>query len=429
MRKMSILVSFFLLCCALAAMQAMAAEPIVLAADSAVELALRNSLSLKSARVDLETLRRRSATSWNALLPSLSVGAGLGGTQDFSGTAGSPWDLSLSLSAQLPLTPAAPYSARAAALQYQAAVIRLQETESSLRRDVRKSFNALLLDREKIALLEQSTQSASLSADIARRNFAAGLISEVEALSAEMVLEKLGPQLEQARADFRSALLELQSLAGLEPGAEVRLEGTLQAPEAQVQADELVRDRLASRPDVRAAALDVELRRSQRGLALAQTRAPSASLSYSVSSGTADLAGSAGWTGRGSAQLSLSIPLDSWLPGSAGRVQADEAGDELAKAELALQETRRTAEVELRSLVLRLQALADSLKVLSKNEQLTRKVYELRNKEYTSGLTELTVLRQALDDHQQAGLDLATARQQYSDALADLEHATRAAPQ
>ncbi len=429
MRKMSILVSFFLLCCALAAMPAMAAEPIVLAADSAVELALRNSLSLKSARVDLETLRRRSATSWNALLPSLSVGAGLGGTQDFSGTAGSPWDLSLSLSAQLPLTPAAPYSARAAALQYQAAVIRLQETESSLRRDVRKSFNALLLDREKIALLEQSTQSASLSADIARRNFAAGLISEVEALSAEMVLEKLGPQLEQARADFRSALLELQSLAGLEPGAEVRLEGTLQASEAQVQADELVRDRLASRPDVRAAALDVELRRSQRGLALAQTRAPSASLSYSVSSGTADLAGSAGWTGRGSAQLSLSIPLDSWLPGSAGRVQADEAGDELAKAELALQETRRTAEVELRSLVLRLQALADSLKVLSKNEQLTRKVYELRNKEYTSGLTELTVLRQALDDHQQAGLDLATARQQYSDALADLEHATRAAPQ
>ncbi len=427
MRKMSLLVSCFLLCGALAAMPALAAEPVVLAADSAVALAVQNSLSLKSARIELQTLRRRSATSWNALLPSLSAGAGLGGTQDFSGTAGSPWELSLSLSAHLPLTPATPYSARAAALQYQAAAIRLQETESSLRRDVRKSFNALLLDQEKIALLEQSTQSASLSADIARRNFAAGLISEVEALSAEMVLEKLGPQLEQARADYHSALLELQSLAGLEPGAAVRLEGTLQAPEARVQADELVRDRLASRPDVRAAALDVELRRSQRGLALAQTRAPSASLSYSVSSGTDELAGSSGWSGRGSAHLSLSIPLDPWLPGSSGRVQAEEAADELATAELALQETRRTAEVEIRSLVLRLQTLAASLNVLAKNEQLTRQVYELRSREYTAGLTELTVLRQALDDHQQAGLDLATARQQYGDALADLEHATGAA--
>ncbi len=428
MRKTPILASCVLLCGALAAMPALAAEPIRLSADTAVQLALQNSLSLKTARVEVETLRRRSSTSWNALLPSLSLGAGLGNTQDFPGPAGSPWDLSLSLSAQLPLTPATPYSSRAAALQYQAAAIRLQESESSLRRDVRKSFNALLLDQEKIALLEQSAQSASLSADIARRNFAAGLISEVEALSADMVLEMIGPQLEQARADLQGALLELQSLAGLEPGAEVRLEGTLQAPEVQVLAEELVRDRLASRPDVRAAALDVEERRSQKGQVLAQTRAPTASLSYSLNSGTADLSGAAaGWSGRGSAQLSLSIPLDSWLPGSSGRVQAQEAGDEVAKAELALQETRREAEVEIRSLVLRLQALAGSIDVLAKNEQLTRKIYELRSREYAAGLTQLTVFRQALDDQQQAGLDLATARQQYGDALADLEHATQAA--
>ncbi len=425
-RKTAILASCFLLCSALAAMSALAAEPAVLTADSAVELALRNSLSLKSARVDLETLRRRSATSWNALLPSLSAGAGLSSSQNFAGAGSSPWDLSLSLTAQLPLSPATPYSARSASLQYQAAVIRLQETESSLRREVRKSFNALLLDQEKIALLEQTTQSASLSAGIARRNFAAGLISEVDALSAQMVLEKIGPQLEQARADFQSALLELLSLVGLEPGAPVLLEGTLQAKEARMQAEELVRDRLPSRPDVRAAALDVEDRRCQKLQVLAQTRAPTASLSYSIGGGTADLAGSAGWSGRGSPQLSLSIPLDSWLPGSSGRVQAAEAGDEVAKAELALREIRRAAEVEIRTLVLRLQALAVSLSVLSKNEQLTRKVYELRSQEYAAGLTELTVLRQALDDQQQAGLDLATARQQYSDALADLEHATQA---
>jgi outer membrane protein TolC len=394
----------------------------VLTEDSAVELALRNSLSLKTARIELETLKRRSATSWNALLPSLSAGAGL------SGSTGSPWDLSLSLSARLPLSAGTPYSVRAASLQYQAAEVRLQESESSLRRDVRRSFDALLLGEEKIDLLEESRQSASLSADIARRNFAAGLISEVDALSAEMVLEKLGPQLEQARADFQTALLELESLAGLEPSATIRLEGSLRAPEAQADADALVRDRLASRPDVRAAALEVELRRSQRGQAAAQARAPSASLSYSLSGGTADLAGAAGWTGRGSAQLSLNVPLDSWLPGSAGRVQAAEAGDELAKAELALQETQRAAEVEIRSLVLKLQALASSLRVLEKNEQLTRKVYQLRSTEYAAGLTDLTVLRQALDDHRQAGLDLATARQQYKDALADLEHATPAVP-
>jgi outer membrane protein TolC len=421
-RKIAFVASFLMLCGALAALSALAAEPVVLTEDSAVELALRNSLSLKTARIELETLKRRSATSWNALLPSLSAGAGL------SGSTGSPWDLSLSLSARLPLSAGTPYSVRAASLQYQAAEVRLQESESSLRRDVRRSFDALLLGEEKIDLLEESRQSASLSADIARRNFAAGLISEVDALSAEMVLEKLGPQLEQARADFQTALLELESLAGLEPSATIRLEGSLRAPEAQADADALVRDRLASRPDVRAAALEVELRRSQRGQAAAQARAPSASLSYSLSGGTADLAGAAGWTGRGSAQLSLNVPLDSWLPGSAGRVQAAEAGDELAKAELALQETQRAAEVEIRSLVLKLQALASSLRVLEKNEQLTRKVYQLRSTEYAAGLTDLTVLRQALDDHRQAGLDLATARQQYKDALADLEHATPAVP-
>jgi outer membrane protein TolC len=132
----------------------------------------------------------------------------------------------------------------------------------------------------------------------------------------------------------------------------------------------------------------VELRRSQQSLASARARVPSASLSYSVSGGDADLAGSGGWSGRSSAQLSLNVPLDSWLPGSSGRVQVAEAGDALAKAVLALEETRRAAEVEIRSLVLKLQAL---------------------------------------DDHRQAGLDLLTARLDYSNALADLEQATQMA--
>jgi outer membrane protein TolC len=409
------------LCAAVWGPLALSGEPAVLTEDSAVEQALRNSLSLKSTRIELETLRRKSATSWNAYLPSLSAGAGLGGSQDFAGSR-EPWDLSLSLSASLPLSLATPYGARAASLQYQAAELRVQEAESALRLEVRRSFHALLLGREKIALLESSTQSASLSADIARRNYAAGLIAEVEALSAEMTLEKLGPQLARARADFQTALLELQSLIGLEPGAPVEVRGSFPAPEAPVEVEALIRARLASRPDVRAAALDVQQRRSQAGQAAAQARAPTASLSYSLngSAGT----GTGSWDGRGSAQLSLSIPLDAWLPGSAGRVQVAQAADELAKAELALQETRLSAEAQVRSLVQELRALADSLRVLEKSEQLARRIYELRSAEYAAGLTELTALRQALDDHQQAGLDLASARQQYGDALAELEHAT-----
>jgi outer membrane protein TolC len=416
-------VSFF---CALAAFP-LAAEQVVLTESMAVELALKNSLSLKTARLDLQVLRRQHETSWNQWLPSLSAGAGLGSTQNFSGSSSSPWDLSLSVSASLPLSLTAPYSARAAALQYQAAAVRLQQTESALRRDVRQSFNALLLGREKIALIQESIQTASLTADIARRNYAAGLISEVEALSAEMVLDKLTPQLEQARTDLQTAQLEMQNLLGLEPGAPLEIEGSIQAPETAPDAEQLVRERLASRPDVRAAALDVELRRSQQTLASAQVRVPSASLSYSVSGGDADLAGSAGWSSRGSAKLSLNIPLDSWLPGSSGQVQVAEAGDALAKAVLVQEETRRAAVVEIRSLVLKLRAAGSSLRVLEKNEQLTRRVYELRNAEYTAGLAELTELRQALDDHRQAGLDLLAARLEYSNALADLEHATQAA--
>jgi len=421
--KIVIIAACLVLSAAVSGLSALAGEAVVLTEGSAVEQALRNSLSLKSTRIELETLRRKSATSWNAYLPSLSAGAGLSGSQNFAGS--SPWDLSLSLSASLPLSLATPYGARAASLQYQAAELRAQEGESALRLEVRRGFNALLLGREKIALLESSTQSASLSADIARRNYAAGLIAEVEALSAEMTLEKLGPQLAQAQAGFQTALLALQSLIGLEPGTPVEVQGSFRGPEAQVEAEALVRARLASRPDVRAAALDVELRRSQAGQAAAQARTPTASLSYSLNGSSRTGTGS--WDGRGSAQLSLSVPLDTWLPGSAGRVQVAEAGDELAKAELALQETRLSAEVEIRSLVQELQALTESLGVLEKSEQLARRIYELRSAEYAAGLTELTALRQALDDHQQAGLDLAGARQQYSDALAELEHATQEA--
>ena len=65
------LAAFVLLCTNLPAQEA--AQPMRLSPDEAVELALKNNLSLESSRTSLETRRRASQYSWNQFIPNVTV--------------------------------------------------------------------------------------------------------------------------------------------------------------------------------------------------------------------------------------------------------------------------------------------------------------------------------------------------------------------
>ncbi len=423
----TILLAAVALCALGLAVLPIAAEELALDADSAVELALRNNLSLQVTRLDLQTAQRRRDTAWNPLLPSVSASARVSGPSAQATAAGDPaWGLSVGVGASLPLSASLPYSIREAVLQVEAGAITLKEAESRLRRDVSKSFYGLLLGEAKIGVIRENMRTAQANADIAERNYEKGLISEIDVLSARIELDNLAPQLREVETAYAVTELEFRQSLGLDPQAPLALRGSLPLADgggtgAPLIAADGIRERIGERLDVQARQKEIQALENGKRLAAVQTWSPSLSLGWSYSR---DLAGgSSASAGLGSLSLSLAVPLDSWIPASAGRVKVAEAEDALKKAAIELAALRQTAEVEVRSLLLQLDKARAAIASLEKTVALAQRIYTVREQEYEAGLSEQTVLQDALDDLRSARLSLLTERYNQQAALLDLAFA------
>ncbi|MDR1837691.1 MAG: TolC family protein, partial [Treponema sp.] len=80
------LTALMLLCTTLPAQEA--AQPMRLSPDEAVELALKNNLSLESSRTSLDTRRRASQYSWNQFIPNVTVAGVLSRDNEASTSSG-----------------------------------------------------------------------------------------------------------------------------------------------------------------------------------------------------------------------------------------------------------------------------------------------------------------------------------------------------
>ena len=398
------------------------AEGLRIGVDAAVELALKNNLSLQSTRVDLQTAQRRRDTAWNPLLPSVSARVGVSSPSSQAVAAGDPsWGLSLGAGASLPLTASLPFSIREAALQLEAGRITLKEAESRLRREVSKSFYGLLLSRAKIEEIRENIRTSQANYDLAGRNYEKGLISEIDALSARIELDRLAPQLKEAETAYAVAELELRQSLGLDPGTTLAFEGSIAAAEEPEVEAARIEERIAGRFDLQAARKEIEALENRKRLAAASAFSPSLSLGWSWTRSLEDGSGSS--ADPGSLSLSLALPLDPWLPASAGRVKLAETEDALKKARIALAQAHQTAEVEVRSLLLQLEKTRASIAALQGMAALAERIYAVREREYEAGLSEQTVVQDALDDLRSARLDLLTERYNRRVALLELDYA------
>jgi outer membrane protein TolC len=411
----------------------LSSEELTLDAETSVKLALQNNLSVKGARIDLTTKRRSSDTAWNALMPSLSAGTTLSHTKSYSESnstsqAGSPWDLSFSIRTNLPLSASTVYSIRDALLSYETGVISLEETEKQLKRDVKKSFSGLLLKQENIRLIEQNIETALYNYELAVKKYERGLVPELEMLSAQVELESLKPDLEDAKVDYETALMDFKQILGLDQRTEVVLKGSIEIGDLSLDAEALIDEHISKRFDVRSRVKDIHILENQKQLVTAQEFEPVLSLSYSFGSGLNDPFDTQwsdidNWSRRGSFEISMTLPLDPWFPASSSRVKRQEKEDSLSKARIELVQTRQLAEIEIRSLVMKLVKSQRTMEALEKNVELAQKVYDLRETEYRTGLAEFLEVKQALDDLQKAKLNVLTEKYNYQVALLDLEYA------
>jgi multidrug efflux system outer membrane protein len=288
-----------------------------------------------------------------------------------------------------------------------------REAELALVSAVSTEFYKLLADKANIDILRDSLELTRIQYEQTRRNYNNGLASELELLNAEYTYRTAGPALDDAITAYESSLASYLLTLGLDPASDYVPEGEIAATAfSPPPADALVSSYLENRPDVRRARLAVETARQTRTIDLLSNRAPSISLSETVSLGPSSGAAqnADGVATRGEFSVGVSIPISAWIPGSAQSLALKNERDAEEDAERALENTLKQAELDIKKKADELIQTAEKIGIAELNYRISARAYELSEQGYRAGLVSQTDLMSARQRMVAARQSVLTAR-------------------
>ena len=390
-------------------------QKIVFTFEDAVKTALEQNPELERAEIDFASAARNKLNSWNNFLPSFSLSAGGSAKHDFengsfgnfswSGSAG----LSLGLNANIPAKMALTNTA------YEISLASYKKQQAELIASVASSFYSLINSQKNLEILEDSRNLAKQLYEQSMENYRSGLASELALLQSEYAYRSTAPQITSAQSAYKSSLEKFKQILGLSSETEVELEGSIELKELSLPSHEkLVEEYTQNRYDVVLKKLALEQAKLQKASATAQAYAPSINLSEKFSLSEKKVGSGVGESGgfTGTFNISVSIPLNSYIPGSAGSLSLKDNADSVTKAELQLEETVRTAKQAVTSAAEETGRLWETLSVSRLNKKIAERTYELSIEGYRAGLvsqTDLESNRQKMVSAQQSVLQAEAA--------------------
>ncbi len=405
------------------------AQTIVLTEDSAVERAIVENLSLAQGRVNLSTSARSADTAWNALLPSMNVSGTLARSNEEISTT-DPYNTTFSarLEAQLVFSIASIEGISTARLQYINDQITYEQAVADVALAVRQSFYSLILAEQNITVAEQSVATAEETLVQTQTEFNAGLVSEVTLRQAEVTLRNRRLTLQRQEAAYDDALANFRLLLGIREEQVIELEGTIEV-EALDGLDEIAgRTDLTGRWDLQDIDAQIATRRSVNRATTQLERTPTVTLGASYSPALADPFNAdnpAGdeWNDQGSLSVTVTIPLDNYLPFSSTGVDLRGNDDILSALEIQRANVLDNARFEVDSLLRALQSSAVALESLELSLSLQEEIYLLTLDSYQQGVTDFIDVLEAADDLEEARYQLLSEQFTYLSTLLDLEYA------
>jgi multidrug efflux system outer membrane protein len=315
-------------------------------------------------------------------------------------------------------------------LAYESSGLEREKAEAALERDVKVSFHNLLYLERSIELTRGSMETLGREYGLARVDYRNGRISELQLLSTQVAYKNMEPMLASQITSYKELRSSFFLLLGIDSDDQLELEGTIELPADIAEIIEINPD-LTRRFDI--AAIDVSLDQTKinRQSTLHQSFFPSLTLSASyqpvvsdpLSDETWDEGPSAPWTDTGSVSLTVAVPLDSWLPGSAARnslAALDADLDILAERK---ETTARNALAEIELLKDKLNDSLLNIASLELNLQVARRAYELTEEGYRAGTQEFLALEGAEDDLNNAEQNLLQEKLNFLTTLFDFEYA------
>lgn len=437
------------------------AESTVLDIEKSVEMALTNNIGLKSNHIDLQMKKRTSDFSWNRFIPTVQVsstlmrwnteqsgsilkgynqtgsvsipGFGTVYNEVLSASYDLPrWGLSAGLDFTLNLNYALFKEMKGTKLDYEAGLISYETALKQLERDVRKNFYNILVFEENLWLMEQNIEAANNRFEQAKINYKNGLVPELSVLSAQVGYENLKPALSEMKLGYQTMLNGFKILLGIDLAEEIFLEGDIVINPVHLDTEKLTNYFLGGRLDIQSMNKSVQsLENAKAGLKL-QTMTPMLILGLNF-----DPAFKAdpmednwfknmgdNWSQQsGMFRMTLAMSLDSFLPWSKTQTGIRDMEDGISQLKMGITQVSIGAEMEIKTLVMKLNKSMEQLETLILNISLAHEAYRMSQEAYDAGSKELLEVRDSERDLNTAKLEVLKEKYNYITGLLDLEYA------
>lgn len=447
-------------------------EKLILTVDDAVNYALKNNQSLKSAAIDLEIKKRANSNSWNTFLPSASLSGTLARSNDidtikssiessaafptFLGAAKNGEDLKTSaayasnidsskliddmygseetalwhpvgsLSFSWAFNAAMLKSISATKKQYEAGLISWEQSVRETEVNIKKMFYGILLAQENLKIQKESMRNAEARWHQAEINYKNGTVPRLSVLNSQVTYENMKPTILSAENSLKQTKETFGFLLGLPYGTKIDLTGTIEISYVDVNADELFKKYVEQNNEIKSLKKNIELIKTGIDATYLSTFTPSLAVSFglqpTVSNITKNWFDKDNYSEGGNLTITLAYSnLFDMLPWSSNMQKLKDSKQQLAQAEIGLEQLYQNAEIEVHKLCDNLTVSRANIEAMRNNVTLAQEAYDSTLKAYNNGTQELLAVRDSESSLNQARLGLMNENYNYISAVLDLE--------
>ena len=398
-----------------------------LTVDDAVQYAINGNLDIKQSEITLGTYKRAKNNSWNTFIPSVTASGSF--TQSFLDPNIS--SVSAGGSVSLGLSPSVVTSIRSAVLNYENQEITYETAVKAVELNVRQLFTTLLYQKEYIEILEASVQSAQrqYESDLAKYN--RGTLAQVNVLSDQVSLQSAQLTYENQKITYENNRASFKQILGISQDTKIELEGSL---DSVLSLPEITEEYVSSIRKTSTSMASLEKQKEIAENSLLATRfsawGPSISASYNLSwsgnnsdgtGGTGDFS-FANDPSTNALTLSVSIPLDGYIPWSSGATSIQSQKDTIKTLDVQIESQKITEDVNIQNYLNTIKSTQSSMKLGQSNVRLAEQTLSLTEDAYNHGTKSLLELQTARDNLNSAKTDVLSNATTLITAILNLEN-------
>ena len=412
--------------------------------------AKENSRTIKMANIDLVSQKEATNHVLNALLPDVSVAAGLIRNNTYSTTYASMlnplyeamgssyrlptsapsesanWTAMGSLSFSLNLNLSLIEQINRSNADYQKGLVTWEQTVKHVERDIKKLFYSLLLQQEALKADKEALQNSETRYNQTQRAFRNGTVPQLSVLQSNVAFKNMSLEVQKEEQALSEQLMEFALLLGMPAGTKITLQGNLNTDILKVDSEKVLSSLTGYNSEQKLmeanlASLDAQM----KGLNLSSFT-PSLSFKYTLQPSLYGIGNSwfdtNNWTDAGNMSLTISWNLTNMLPFSTNRLNYDKLKREKEKMELSVQEKQRSIMMNAIELFDKLNSCKNSVEASQENINLAQRSYNMTVQAYNNGSVDFLEVKDAQEQLSKSQLALQQELFTYVSCIVDLEY-------